>query len=218
MPLIYRITPPRSAIPYYGSTIHTLAERKENHRQQFRLWSEKKEGVGCCSSFLLFAAHGFENCVFEVVEEMPEDTTSEQLRWRERHYTDNNQCVNVRRPIATAEETIEAQRKSQARRYKEKHAENLAYAKEYYETHREECKKKSLDYYYAHTEEQKARFKAWREKNIEKYKAYQKVYQAEYRRKKQQEKTDRTADNQNEPIHNVVVVEGGLLEGNEVSA
>ena len=218
MPLIYRIVPPRSAIPYYGSTIHTLAERKENHRQQFRLWSEKKEGVGCCSSFLLFAAHGFENCVFEVVEEMPDDTNSEQLRWRERHYTDNNQCVNVRRPIATADEIAELQRKNQARRYKENHAENLAKAKEYYEANKDKCRQKSLDYYYAHTEEQKARFKAWREKNIEKYKAYQKAYQAKYRERKQLAKMDRSVSNQIEGRNNVVAVEGGLLGGNEVSA
>lgn len=218
MPLIYRIVPPRSAIPYYGSTIHTLAERKENHRQQFRLWSEKKEGVGCCSSFLLFAAHGFENCVFEVVEEMPDDISSEQLRWRERHYTDNNQCVNVRRPIATADEIAELQRKGNARRYKEKHAECLAYAKEYYEANKDKCRQKSLDYYYANTERQKANFKAWKAKNLDKYNAYQKAYQAKYRERKQLAKMDRSASNQIEGRNNALVVEGGLLGGNEVSA
>ena len=218
MPLIYRIAPPRSAIPYYGSTTHTLAERKENHRQQYRLWSEKKEGVGCCSSFLLFAAHGFENCVFEVVEEMPDDISSEQLRRRERHYTDNNQCVNVRRPITTAEETAETQKRGQAKRYKERHAEFLARAKEYYEANKDKCKQKSLDYYYANTEKQKANFKAWKEKNIEKYNAYQKAYQAKYRERKQQEKMDRSASNQIEGKNNVVVVEGGLLGDNAVSA
>lgn len=198
MPLIYRIAPPRSAMPYYGSTIHTLAERKENHRQQFRLWKEKREGVNCCSSFLLFATHGFENCVFEVVEEMPEDTTSEQLRWRERHYTDNNQCVNIRRPIVTAEENIETQKKSHSKRYWANHERELAKAKQYYEANKEERKKKSLEYYYANTEEQKARFKAWREKNADKYKAYQ----AEYRRKKREEKIARQ-DNRD-----VVLIEG----------
>jgi hypothetical protein len=200
MPLIYRIAPPRSAIPYYGSTTHTLAERKENHRQQYRLWSEKKEGVGCCSSFLLFAAHGFENCVFEVVEQMPDDISSEQLRWRERHYTDNNQCVNVRRPIATAEEIAETQRKGNLKRYWENHAENLAKAKEYYEANRDKCKQKSLDYYYANTEKQKANFKAWKEKNIEKYRAYQKEYQVEYRRKKREEQIARENNGRNTDV------------------
>lgn len=191
MPLIYRIVPPRSAIPYYGSTIHTLAERKENHRQQFRMWSEKKEGVTCCSSFLLFAAHGFENCVFEVVEQMPDDISTEQLRWRERYYTDNTQCVNIRRPITTAAEDAETQKKGKAKRYWKNHAENLVKARDYYEANKDKCKQKSLEYYYANTEKQKANFKAWKEKNAEKYRAYQKEYQAKYRERKQQEKTDR---------------------------
>lgn len=58
-------------------------------------------------SFDLFDAVGFDVCEFEVVEELPNDCTREQLLWRERWYIENCPCVNKLIPIRTDEEKNE---------------------------------------------------------------------------------------------------------------
>jgi len=120
----------------------TLAERRQLHKTQYKLWKEGK--VSGCAAFDLFDAVGFDACIFEVVEELPEDYSKEQRLWRERLWTDNHVCVNKYRPILTDDERIEYNRqyhvdhRSEAlekmRQYRIKHLDEIAERERQYRT------------------------------------------------------------------------------------
>ena len=132
MPSIYAIYAAPCMLPYYGSRTMTPAKRRGNHKCTYRRW---KEGRGrYCSSFDLFDAVGFDACIFEVVEELPDDCSKEQRRMRERWWIENNVCVNRQIPIRTDDERIEYQR-----RYDDEHQVKIAeYQRQYRIEHQAE--------------------------------------------------------------------------------
>ena len=128
MPLIYKITAV-GHLPYFGSTTVSLGERYMGH-----LRSYYTNGSRCASADLFDLAKP-ENCRIELVEELPEDCTREQLLWRERHYIETNECVNIhKRPITTHEEYIKISKQY----YEENKLEILTDKKEYYEDRKPE--------------------------------------------------------------------------------
>jgi hypothetical protein len=125
MPIIYAIYASPCHLPYYGSTSGTLAERKRSHNSGYK--KSKAGTVGKCSAYILFDEVGFENCIFETVECLPDDFTKKQILECEKVWIENNICINKNRPIRTEEE-----RKS--------------WEHTYYETNRERCKQYVSNY------------------------------------------------------------------------
>lgn len=118
MPIIYAIYASPCHLPYYGSTVKTLAQRKANHNYDYK---KSKEGaVGKCSAYKLFDEVGVENCIFEIVEHLPDDFTKKQMLERERFWIQNNVCINRVRPIITKEE-----RKKQVYEYRKANSEKM---------------------------------------------------------------------------------------------
>ena len=82
---VYKLTDGEKV--YYGSTSLPLQER---------LWGHKSINNECEAKHL-----NKDNMTIELLEEVED---KEQRLWRERHYMENNECVNINLPIATSEE------------------------------------------------------------------------------------------------------------------
>jgi hypothetical protein len=138
--------------------------------------------VANCASFNLFDAVGFENCVFEIVEQLPEDCTKEQLLWRERWRIENCPCVNTYIPIRTADEYAEYHRN-----YREEHRdEKQEYAREYYATHKEKCSEKNRQYRDTHREKVSENNRQYRDTHREELSEYQRRYYEEHKEAKKE--------------------------------
>jgi len=87
---IYKITAEGHA-PYYGSTTLTLKNRLSALRNSNKHYS--------CSHFVKVGT-------IELIEEYPCETRKE-LMLRERYWIDNNDCINVAKPIRFALEKVE---------------------------------------------------------------------------------------------------------------
>jgi hypothetical protein len=97
---IYKILCNETGEVYYGSTTkYYLCNRKSEHVSKVKRFDEGKEKLKCESYNIIKRG----NFTMSLVEEYSFDNI-EQLRWRERHYIENNECVNTKRPIATKEE------------------------------------------------------------------------------------------------------------------
>lgn len=95
---------------YYGSTTISLSRRLSLH----------KSNIDCKSSLL-----NKENLTIKLIEKVEDKT---QLKWRERYYIENNECINKALPIRTDEE-----KKQYHKEYSIKNKETKkAYDKEYY--------------------------------------------------------------------------------------
>jgi len=100
---------------YYGSTTISLGRRLSLH----------KCNNDCESSIL-----NKENLTIKLIEEVEDET---QLKWRERYYIENNECVNKRTPVITDEE-----KKEYKKEYRIKNKETrTSYDKEYYNKNKE---------------------------------------------------------------------------------
>ena len=96
---IYKILCNETGEVYYGSTIRTLSHRKNGHKQDVKKYDEGRIPTKCeCYNIIKRG-----NFTMSLVEEYSFDNI-EQLRWRERHYIENNECVNKSKPVATKEE------------------------------------------------------------------------------------------------------------------
>ena len=91
MGTIYKITD--GELVYYGSTTSSLTNRLGKHK--------------CPSSKTNCNLLNKEKMTIELVEAVEDE---EQLKWRERYYIENNQCVNKYIPIRTKEECLELSR------------------------------------------------------------------------------------------------------------
>ena len=178
MPRVYAIYAAPCMLPYYGSTKQTLAERRKDHKARYRCW-KKGGGQRHCTSFDLFDAVGFDACIFEIVEELPEDCTKEQMLVRERWWFDNHVCVNRNRPICTDEEMAEYHIQ-----YRIEHRDEAnEYALQYRINHRAELNEKARQYNAEHRDailEKKRQYNAeHREELNEKARQYQARKRAE---------------------------------------
>jgi hypothetical protein len=86
---------------YYGSTIQKLNDRLNGH-----ICKKRKYQEGKCSYVTSFSILDAEDCRIELVEEYPCNSKRE-LEAREKHYIQNNICVNKYIPTRTAKEYYE---------------------------------------------------------------------------------------------------------------
>ena len=89
---VYKITDGEKV--YYGSTMSSLNQRLSSH---------KTSSTNSCVTKHM----NRDNLTIELVEAVEDE---EQLKWRERYYIENNQCVNKYIPIRTKEECLELSR------------------------------------------------------------------------------------------------------------
>lgn len=117
MPFIYKISSPNNERIYVGSTGKKyVSNRKSDHHHKYKLY---KQGKGRrCASYLLFDEYGFENCKWEIIEEVSNECQLE----RERYWYEQLNAINYIRPTSTPEE----QKQSKAewfQKYKEEKKE-----------------------------------------------------------------------------------------------
>lgn len=140
MPIVYGIWADDARLPYYGSTTKTLADRKAGHKYQYKLW--KEEGSNNFSCFAIFDAVGFDVCQFQIVEQLPDDISKDELLLRERWYIENCPCINKYIPIRTDEDYEEYHRK-----YREEHKEEKNnFMRQYHHSHKEQRKEYMRQY------------------------------------------------------------------------
>jgi len=97
---IYRITLDNSDLVYYGSTCQTLSQRMTGHRCNYKRWNKDKNSQSYCTSYVLF---DLGTPIITLVEDSPCER-GEQLYARERHFIENNNCVNKNVPGKTKSE------------------------------------------------------------------------------------------------------------------
>ena len=123
---------------YYGSTIqYYLCDRLKQHKSNFKRWL-KDNNSGYCSSFEIIKNGDYKIILVENFECKSKD----ELRQREQHYIDNNECINKISSYLTEERKKEKHRERNKKRY----YENKDKIKKYYKQYREDNKDKIKEY------------------------------------------------------------------------
>ena len=201
-----------NGLTYYGSSTQPLCERKSSHITTHRYYKKTGKLDKCCQSYLIFDS--CDDWIIEKVEELPENTTQEELLLRENYYIKNFDCVNKNLAIRTKEEHREYQRQwaendRRAKGIPEKKIgfDNYAYQKEWRKQKMEKMTPEEKEKLLEHnrdryskreiTEEQRERSKERARKQREainadpeklaQLKEYKKQKAKEYREKKEQE-------------------------------
>jgi hypothetical protein len=130
--LVYKIVCNKTGKVYYGSTMQTLAKRKSMHKLNNSSSSREIINLG--------------DWKIEQLEEVMFKVKSELLT-RERHYIDNNECVNKNRPIITDKERHEYQQKNMRKWYAENREAHIKRVAEYNAAHYEKHKENMRNYY-----------------------------------------------------------------------
>ena len=106
---IYKIVCNETGKIYIGSCIIDLDKRLWNHKSQRD-----------CSATQILDRNNYE---ILLIENYP-CKTNEELRWRERYWFDNINCINKRRPIVTEEEEKQTEREYERTRNEYKRKRN----------------------------------------------------------------------------------------------
>ncbi len=167
--IVYRIRSPSLGKDYYGSSTEGKEKRWAGHLISYRRW--KKGDYEYITSFELIEAG---DAFMKVLEEKKDWKDKDELRWRERWYFDNFECVNVCKPICSKEEY-----KEREKAYYEANKEKLSeYYKVKYQANKEEINKRNKDWREANKSKiaEKARIyrKATKEKRRERWEIYYK--------------------------------------------
>jgi hypothetical protein len=104
-PYIYKIF--GNGMTYYGSSRQPVCERKSSHKTQYKYW--KKTLKNKCMSFDILDS--CDDWIMDIIEELDEIITEEELLLRENYYILNYECVNKNLAIRTDEITKEYNRK-----------------------------------------------------------------------------------------------------------
>lgn len=92
---VYRLIN-EDGLVYYGATTNELRLRLNKHRSDYNI--NKNMNVGCSSKRLFVDDKKVE------IEEVERVDDLAQLNYRERHYIQNNECVNITIPTRTSKE------------------------------------------------------------------------------------------------------------------
>jgi len=114
---IYRIVCEETGLQYIGSTCSTLVKRLSGHKRNKRC---------ACKDFI--------NPKIFLIEDYPCDR-KDQLLMRERFHMENVDCINMRKPIVSNQETTERRRISSLDYYHNNKEKTLEYRKKYREEH-----------------------------------------------------------------------------------
>jgi hypothetical protein len=134
---IYKIV--GGGLVYVGSTTRPLSERMNEHRQHKKSFERGTKG-GCSSRFVLEHT----DATILLIEKYPCENV-EELKARERHWTDSMVCVNVNRPLVYEGEQKVLNAEYQSRpEVKEK--KNERYRISYHQNKEKEAERKKVAY------------------------------------------------------------------------
>ena len=139
---IYKLTCSENDLVYYGSTINKLKLRLQKHKSDYKSYLKGKSAYITSFEIMKYAS-----TKIELVEEISCDTKKELLA-RERHYIENNTCVNKVIPGRTYKEYKKDNRE-------EINKKNNEYMKEYMKKNKKE--KREYDIKYQQKNKQKIR-------------------------------------------------------------
>jgi hypothetical protein len=145
---IYSITPINNTDDndvYYGSTIN-INLRWSTHKSEYKFQNKRDY----YTIFTLFEKYGIDNCQINILEQFDYNDKSE-LRFRERYYIENNNCINIKIPQKTKDEKKDYMKKHSKIWYENN--------KEYYKEYRE----KNKDYLFEYNKHQEIKNKENRE-------------------------------------------------------
>ena len=129
---IYKIVDNTNGKIYIGSTCEpTLARRLAGHRNDYKFFLEGKQTF--MTSYEILKNNNYE---IILLEECKDITSKDQLHKRERHYIENNDCVNIVRNVGLLNEfgKVEYQKI-----YREENKDKI---KQYYKKYNEDNKDK----------------------------------------------------------------------------
>lgn len=95
--IIYKIIPtvenPDDGDVYYGSfSKGNINIRLSEHKSRYKRYINNTS-TDYCHTFKLFEKYGIENCTIKLIENILCDSVDE-LKWKERKYIENTNCVN----------------------------------------------------------------------------------------------------------------------------
>ena len=120
---IYKLVNDQLGLTYYGSTVNALRKRLAQHKNGLQ-----------CSSKILFQ-EGSDVKIY-LVEECSFNSKI-QLKQRERHYIENNDCVNKNIPSRTNKEWYQTNKEKRKEYDKENRENNQEKKKQYYQDNKE---------------------------------------------------------------------------------
>jgi hypothetical protein len=128
--VIYKIIPTVENIDdgdvYYGSfSKGDINIRLSEHKSRYKRYINNTS-TDYCHTFKLFEKYSIENCTIELVENTLYNN-ADDLKWKEREYIENNNCVNKNKPITT-----ENEKKENSKEYNKQYYDNN---REYYQEH-----------------------------------------------------------------------------------
>ena len=122
---IYKITDNTNGNKYYGSTTQSVSQRMTGHRGNYKRGDDR--GKGCVSLQILKN----EDWRYETVEKFMHDEKFE-LRNREQHYIDNNECINKTRAVRSPEYTQQYYKEYYQKNIEQRRIINKKSAEKYY--------------------------------------------------------------------------------------
>ncbi len=158
---IYRISSLSLNLTYYGSTLNRLSQRMAQHRAACKAYKSGKAGCTYYTSFEVLEA---DDAAIFLVETF-KCNNIEELRARERHFIENNVCVNKHIPGRTTAEYQAAYRAANQEALK-------AYFAEYRAANKETIQAYQAEYRAANKDALNANQAAYRAANQEALKAY----------------------------------------------
>ena len=185
---------------YYGSTTQKyLSSRLTEHKRDFMKWLKDNNNNSYLSSFEILKNGDYKIILVENFECKSKD----ELRAREQHYIDNNDCINKNKAYLTEEDKTNYIKQYHKNRYETEKEKEKQYSKKYYQTNKEEItqrhkdfykknkekivlysKNYSKNYYKTNKEKENERHKKYNDNNKEKIKQYQKIYNKKYQKEK----------------------------------
>lgn len=121
---IYKLVSNVSDKVYYGSTTQSLSLRKSGHKKTYNKIKKGDVKRGKVSSFDLFEEGDVD---IVLIENFPCES-KEELHARERHYIENNECLNKNIPGRTRKEWKEQnkwRRAIEGKKYRERYPEKI---------------------------------------------------------------------------------------------
>ena len=132
---VYKIYCNETGECYYGSTEQTLSRRLTKHKQDYKSW-KKGNRANYVYSYRILERGNF---TISLMEENDFENKY-YMKARERHYIENNECVNKNVPNRTKKEWCEINREHIEEQQKEWRLSNKEKSKEYFKNHRENNK------------------------------------------------------------------------------
>jgi hypothetical protein len=188
-PYIYKIF--GNGMTYYGSSRQPICERKATHLTTYRYYKKTNDNSKCCKSYLIFDS--CDDWIMEIVEELDETITNEELLLKENYYILNYDCINKQLAIRTDEMNKEYQRKWAENKRRENGIQKREKIKT--ENEKEYKRLKQAEYRAKMTEEEKEEYnKARREEYVNRERTEEQKEKARERARIQREKIKSNED------------------------